>query len=291
MTKFADQLFNDLMREHGPLLASTKVPAAPKRYLTARPVLLTAGAGGLAVAATVGTLVAGGGTPAYAVTTHPDGRVSLAVYQQSGIAQANARLHALGDRVVVVPVRSGCPSITSLPTAAVPASGISVQASASSDGSVTVAAQGVPAGDILVLGVTTTASGQFSMQGTTSTASGQSSGSSGSASGKVYQPEGGQASAAASKLTSGPVPSCVSIPPTSLSPSGATGATTGGIAGGSLSCAHSPVPVGSLPANAQRTGRPAKPGAQASISCSLASGNASSGATSARGGSSTHSND
>ncbi len=78
MTRFADQLFDDLMREHGSALAHTRVPAAPKRHLAARPVLLTAGAGGLAVAATVGTLLAtGGGTPAYAVTTHPDGTVTL----------------------------------------------------------------------------------------------------------------------------------------------------------------------------------------------------------------------
>src|SRR5215469_5144516 len=102
MTRFADQLFDDLMREHGQALAQTAVPAAPKRHLTARPVLLTAGAGGVAVAAAVGTLVAGGGSPAYAVTTHPDGTVTLAVYKSSGIAGANSKLHELGDRVVVV---------------------------------------------------------------------------------------------------------------------------------------------------------------------------------------------
>ena len=278
MTRFTDQLFDDLMREHGASLASTKVPAVSKRHLAARPVLLAAGAGGLAVAATVGTLVAGGGTPAYAVTTHPDGTVTLAVYQQSGIAEANAKLHTLGDRVVVVPVRSGCPSISSLPAPAVPAHQISMQASGSSDGSVTVAAQGVPAGDILVLGLETTGNGQFFMQETTTggitSRSGQISGSG---------PVSGQASASASKLTSGPVPSCVSIPPISLSPSGQPG--------GSVSCAHSQVPPGSLPASGQKTGRLAKPGAQASISCSGASGKVSSGATSARGGSTTHSND
>ncbi len=87
MTRFADQLFDDLMREHGSALAHVKAPAARQAAPRhARPVLLTAGAGGVAVAATVGTLVAGGGTPAYAVTAHPDGTVSLAVYQQSGIA-------------------------------------------------------------------------------------------------------------------------------------------------------------------------------------------------------------
>src|ERR1700728_3133019 len=136
MTRFADDLFDDLMREHGPALAHVSVPTARQRHLTARPVLMTAGAGGLAAVAAVGTLVAtGGGSPAYAVTTHPDGTVTLAVYQQSGIAGANAKLHALGDRVVVVPVRSGCPSITSLRVPAVPVRHIALQASGSSDGS------------------------------------------------------------------------------------------------------------------------------------------------------------
>ena len=86
------------MREHGSALASVRVPTAPKRRLATRPVLLTAGAGGLAAVAAVGTLVAtGGGTPAYAVTPHSDGTVTLALYQKSGIAGANAKLHQLGD--------------------------------------------------------------------------------------------------------------------------------------------------------------------------------------------------
>jgi hypothetical protein len=276
MTKFTDQLFDDLMREHGPVLASTKVPAAPKRHLAARPVLLTAGAGGLAVAATVGTLVAGGGTPAYAVTTHPNGTVTLAVYQQSGIAEANARLHALGDRVVVVPVRSGCPSITSLPAPGVPARQISVEASGSTNGSVTVAAQGVPVGDILVMGVETGTGGQFSMKQTTSTVSGKTS-ASGSV--KASGPAGGQTSApvfGSSRLTSGPAPSCISIPAGSLPPSG------------KASCGHSPAPVGSLPASPQQGVRTAKPGGKASGSCHGSAGKAGTHVTPAEAGSATH---
>ena len=92
MTKFSDQLFDDLMEEHGHTLAGLARPAAPKRHLAARPVLLTAGAGGIAAITAVGTLVAGGGTPAYAVTPHDDGTVTLAVYQKDGIAPANDKL-------------------------------------------------------------------------------------------------------------------------------------------------------------------------------------------------------
>ena len=243
MTKFTDQLFDDLMREHGPALAHTRV-SATKRHLATRPVLLTAGASGLAVAATVGTLVAGGGTPAYAVTAHPDGTVTLAVYEQSGIAQANAKLHKLGDRVVVVPVRSGCPSINSLPAPGVPARQISVQGSRKSDGSVTVAARGVPAGDILVLGFQTTSGGGTS----TSSAQGQGTAGSDYSTGIV----------GASKLTSGPVPGCVSIPVGSVPPAGK--------AKGSTSCAHSPASASGLTTSAQKGGSTSK-SAKVSGSC------------------------
>lgn len=184
MTKFTDTLFDDLMREHGAALTTAPVSSADKkRRLAVRPVLLTAGAGGLAFAATAGILAAGGGSPAYAVTTHSDGTVTLAVYQKSGIAQANAKLRQLGDdRVVVVPVESGCPSISSLPAPAVPTAHVSVSGSVSSTGSVTVDASGIPAGDILVMGFQTSAEGKTTV------------------------------TEAAQKLTTGPAPSCVSIP-------------------------------------------------------------------------------
>jgi hypothetical protein len=216
MTRFADQLFDDLMREHGPALARTTVATAPKRHITARPVLMTAGAGGVAAAVAAGVLAAGGGTPAYAVTTHADGTVTLAVYQASGIAGANSQLHELGDRVVVVPVKPGCPSIDSLPAPGVPGKDISLQVKASTGGSVTVDAHGIPAGDILVLGIASTGGKfQFSMQGTAS-AKGQAGHASGSSQGPATAagpgPGPGVGFGTASKLTSGPAPSCVSIP-------------------------------------------------------------------------------
>src|ERR1700760_5000791 len=106
MTRFSDDLFDDLMREHGPALTGMTVRTAPKRHLATRPVLLTAGAGGVAGAGTAGAPAARSAASAYAVTPHNDGTVTLAVYQQPGIAQANAKLQALGDRVVVLPVKA-----------------------------------------------------------------------------------------------------------------------------------------------------------------------------------------
>jgi hypothetical protein len=190
MTKFADQLLDDLMREHGPALAHAGAPTARARPAAAGRKLLVAGAGGVAVAAAAaGVLVAGGGTPAYAVTTHPDGTVTLAVTRPAGISGANGALHKLGDRVVIVPVRSGCPSITSLPAPKVPVSGhISVGSTSTIGGSVTVNAKGIPAGDILVVGVQTT---------TTGTSRGAKIGG---------------------RLTSPPAPSCISLPAAPAAP-------------------------------------------------------------------------
>jgi hypothetical protein len=198
MTKFADQLLDDLMREHGPALAHAAPPAARARHGVASRKLLMAGAGGVAVAAAAaGVLVAGGGTPAYAVTTHPDGTVTLAVSRPAGISGANGALRKLRDRVVVVPVEPGCPSLPSLRPPVVPVSGhlpvqttVGIGGSAGSAGSVTVNAKGIPAGDILVVGVETT---------TTGTTRGAMAGW---------------------RLTSPPAPGCISLPAQAAPPAG-----------------------------------------------------------------------
>ena len=178
MTKFSDQLFDDLMREHGTALAQhTRPPAQPRRHITGRHITgrqtLLASGGTLAVGAAVaGVLVAQSGTPAhtagsgtpaaYKVTNNSDGTITLAVYQKSGIAGANARLRQLGDKqVVVVPVEPGCPR-----PAAPAVSGhghlITTGISVSPNGGITVKAQGIPAGDILVVGMQTTGHGRLS---------------------------------------------------------------------------------------------------------------------------------
>ena len=187
MTKFADQLLDDLMREHGTALAHAAPPAPRARHAVAGRKLLVAGAGGAAVAAAAaGVLVAGGGTPAYAVTAHPDGTVTLAVSRAAGISGANGALHRLGDRVVVVPVEPGCPSLPSLRPPVVPVTGhLPVQTTVGiggSAGSVTVNAKGIPAGDVLVVGVET------------------------STTGTTHSSMGG------ARLTSPPAPGCISLP-------------------------------------------------------------------------------
>ena len=104
------------MTEHGHHLRALQRPA-PARRRVRRPVWLATGAAG-AVAAVTAAVMALGSTPAlaaYSVTRHDNGTVTVAVNRPSGVAGANATLHAMGARVRVVPVRPGCPPIGSLP--------------------------------------------------------------------------------------------------------------------------------------------------------------------------------
>jgi len=186
MTKFEDQLFGQLMAEHGHRLRAVERPA-PARRRVRRPVWVAAGTAA-AVAAGTAAVLALGSAPAmaaYSVTRH-DGTVSVSVYNASGVAGANAALRGMHARVVVVPVRPGCPPITSLPRPQpAPHPSVTVGSHVNGQGhrSVTVklGKGGIPEGDTMILAF---------------------SGS----------PRGGTALGAGGIIT-GPVPSCVSLPP------------------------------------------------------------------------------
>jgi hypothetical protein len=194
MTKFEDQLYQQLMTEHGHHLRDLPRPA-PARHRVRRPLWLATGAVG-AVAAGTAAVMALGSAPAlaaYSVTRH-DSAITVAVNRPAGVAGANVTLHAMGARVRVVPVRPGCPSIGSLPhprPASHPA--VSVKSGVARNGhrsvTVTLGQGGIPAGDTMILA--------FSGNPRHGTALG------------------------AGGIIAGPVPRCVSLPP---APSGA-GAT------------------------------------------------------------------
>ena len=95
------------------------------------------------------------------MTPHADGTVTVGINKSSGIPGANASLTALGDRVVVVPVRAGCESMDALPAPASKGGDITVSAGTlkSVKGSITVNAHGIPRGDLLVLAVVDTSHG------------------------------------------------------------------------------------------------------------------------------------
>jgi hypothetical protein len=125
MTNFEDQLFSDLMTEHGAQLRQMPQPgrgpatgtsrARTRRRAMRRPAWLATGAAGLAAAGTAVVMALGGSAPAYAVSLGANGTVQVSVNQPSGVAGANAALKRLHVRVRIVPVRPGCPSVSSLP--------------------------------------------------------------------------------------------------------------------------------------------------------------------------------
>jgi hypothetical protein len=187
MTKFEDQLYQQLMTEHGHRLPAEERPA-PARRRVRRPVWLATGAAGTAAAATAAVMALGSAPAlaAYSVTQH-NGSVTVAVNRPSGVAGANTALHAMGARVVVVPVRPGCPPIGSLPhprPAPHPSVSVATRVNKSGHRSVTVkiGKPGIPKGDTMILAF---------------------SGSGGP----------GSTSLGAGGIITGSVPSCVSLPP------------------------------------------------------------------------------
>ena len=157
MTKFEDQLYQQLMTEHGHRLLALERPA-PARHRIRQPVWLATGAAGTAAAVTAAVIALGSApaaAAAYSVTQH-NASVTVAVNRPSGVAGANAALHAIGARVVVVPVRPGCPPIGSLPhPRPAPHLYVSVATGVTKSGhrSVTVklGKGGIPAGDTMIL--------------------------------------------------------------------------------------------------------------------------------------------
>jgi len=162
MTNFEDQLLNDLMAKYQPALEGSRPSPRPAhRRAIPRPAWLGAGAVGVAGAASAAVVLLGSSpaSAAYAVTPGADGAVTVSVYQASGVAGANARLQALGTGVVVVPVRPGCPSISSLPRPTPPVHlSVRTKAGIGPGGhravSVQVGKPGIPAGDTLLLAFT-----------------------------------------------------------------------------------------------------------------------------------------
>lgn len=103
MSEFEDNLWREVVDEYGPALARAERPATA-RGLRARPRLL---AGTTAGAVAVGTgvallLSATASSPAFAVTRHRDGSVTLRLMRVSGIAGANQQLAAMGVRAKIV---------------------------------------------------------------------------------------------------------------------------------------------------------------------------------------------
>jgi hypothetical protein len=113
MTRFDDNLWREVERRYGSELSGADGPlqSGPRRRL---PVIAGAslGVAGASAAAVI-VLGAASSPPAFAVTTHPDGTVSVVIRRIDGIPGANRRLAQLGIRVRAVQVDAQCQAVVS----------------------------------------------------------------------------------------------------------------------------------------------------------------------------------
>jgi hypothetical protein len=102
MSEFEDNLWLEVVREHGHELARAGRRGRKHRRAT-RPQLLAGTTVGVAAIAAAAALLLGASTsaPAFAVTRNPDGTVTVSLKQPSGIAGANRTLAAMGVRAQI----------------------------------------------------------------------------------------------------------------------------------------------------------------------------------------------
>ena len=118
MTKFTDNLWRDLVQEHGPAIAnaSRRGPgrAARPRIIAASTLALAAAgtALGLGLTSTGSTTGSAAGstravTAAYTITTHSNGSILVQINQRESINAANQKLNAMIKEQVVLRMASG----------------------------------------------------------------------------------------------------------------------------------------------------------------------------------------
>lgn len=127
MTKFTENLWRDLEREHGPSLAHADRPEPGRAPLLRRPRVLAGSTLALAAAGTALalTLTATGSTPAFAVTKAGDGSVLVTLNQEQNLPQVNAKLTAMGiDEQINIQMAAG-PAPVNGPVTCTPKPGVS----------------------------------------------------------------------------------------------------------------------------------------------------------------------
>jgi hypothetical protein len=112
MSEFEDNLWLEVVREHGHELARAG-RSVPRHRRATRPQLLASTTVGVAAIATAATLLLGVSTssPAFAVTRNPDGTVTVNLMQLSGIAGANEKLAAMGVRAQIAALWKPAPKL------------------------------------------------------------------------------------------------------------------------------------------------------------------------------------
>lgn len=107
MTKFEDNLWAQLEREHAPALLQSV--ATQRRLRTRRWMGVAAGITVLGAAAVIAPVYFGGTPPAYAVVDNPDGSVTLTIHELQRFEEATAKLREKGIPAIAVPLRDDCP--------------------------------------------------------------------------------------------------------------------------------------------------------------------------------------
>jgi hypothetical protein len=152
MSTFEDRLWSQLVREHGDQMQLSTI--AIKRHRR-RPALVAGTAlasVALATAAVLALTAGTGAPPAYAVTTNPDGTVTVTLNDISAITGLNAELARDGLNAQAVPLNADCPiraPLVTMPAGTDP-----------STYTITLVPRDIPAGYRAVVAAGTTPSGQ-----------------------------------------------------------------------------------------------------------------------------------
>jgi hypothetical protein len=108
MTRFEDNLWREVEGKYGPELSEAAGPLHPRSRLRVPMIAGTSlGVVGGSAAAVI-VLTAASSSPAFAVTPHRDGTVSVVIRRIEGIPGANHRLAQLGIHARAVQVAGGC---------------------------------------------------------------------------------------------------------------------------------------------------------------------------------------
>jgi hypothetical protein len=114
MSTFEDRLWSQLVDEHGDrMVIRPKARAASRHQTRNQPALITSTAvavTALAVAAVLAFTATTSTPPAYAVTTNPDGTVTVTLNDISALTGLNAELARDGIDAEAVPLTATCPT-------------------------------------------------------------------------------------------------------------------------------------------------------------------------------------
>jgi hypothetical protein len=124
MTKFTDNLWSDLVREHGPTLAHADRPE-PGRARRPRPRVLAGSSLGLAGVGAALVLVLSGSAapPAFAITRSGDGSVLVNINRLQSLPAANRKLTTMGIHEQVTIYMASGPAAVNGPATCTPAPG------------------------------------------------------------------------------------------------------------------------------------------------------------------------